>query len=98
MNARNLITRWGPNAEISEYASREWSGLLSNYYKMRWQLFLNGSGSEIDAFEIKWQYETIHDLQLRKREKRKKNANDLREFYKTLKSIYYNYEEMIDCK
>jgi len=40
-NARNQITLWGPQGEISDYASKQWSGLLSDYYYGRWTVFTN---------------------------------------------------------
>ncbi|GAB1603501.1 alpha-N-acetylglucosaminidase-like isoform X3 [Argonauta hians] len=40
-NARNQITLWGPNGEISDYASKQWSGLVKNYYYPRWKLFVD---------------------------------------------------------
>lgn len=39
-NARNQITLWGPNGEIRDYAAKQWSGLVSDYYKPRWNIFL----------------------------------------------------------
>ncbi|EKX45295.1 hypothetical protein GUITHDRAFT_51145, partial [Guillardia theta CCMP2712] len=38
-NARNLVTLWGPRGEIADYASKQWQGLLSDYYMSRWKLF-----------------------------------------------------------
>ena len=38
-NARNQITMWGPHQEVEDYASKEWSGLVSDYYAERWSLF-----------------------------------------------------------
>ncbi len=40
-NATALVTIWGrdENAEIFDYAWREWSGLIESYYKMRWEYF-----------------------------------------------------------
>ncbi|ALC38879.1 CG13397 [Drosophila busckii] len=40
-NARNQITAWGPDGQILDYASKQWSGLVADYYKPRWQLFLD---------------------------------------------------------
>ncbi len=40
-DARNQITLWGPNGEISDYASKQWSGLVGTYYKRRWQMFID---------------------------------------------------------
>ena len=37
--ARNQITLWGPTGEISDYASKQWGGLVGTYYKHRWNLF-----------------------------------------------------------
>jgi alpha-N-acetylglucosaminidase len=39
-NARDLITLWGDaNSPLHEYANRQWSGLLDDFYKVRWQKF-----------------------------------------------------------
>ncbi|CAL1272694.1 unnamed protein product [Larinioides sclopetarius] len=38
-NARNQITLWGPAGELVDYANKQWAGLISNYYKKRWQFF-----------------------------------------------------------
>lgn len=39
-NARNLITLWGDeNSPLHEYSNRQWSGLLNDFYKPRWQQF-----------------------------------------------------------
>nr|XP_024217988.1 alpha-N-acetylglucosaminidase-like [Halyomorpha halys] len=40
-NARNQITLWGTNGEILDYANKQWSGLIKDYYKPRWQIFLS---------------------------------------------------------
>lgn len=40
MNAKDLITLWGDaKSPLNEYACRQWSGLLNDFYKPRWQLF-----------------------------------------------------------
>jgi len=40
MNAKDLVTLWGDeNCPLNEYACRQWSGLLSSFYKPRWQQF-----------------------------------------------------------
>lgn len=40
-NARNQITIWGPNGEIIDYATKQWSGLIKDYHAPRWKLFLD---------------------------------------------------------
>lgn len=48
-NARNLITTWGgPDNFLHEYACRQWSGLMSDFYKPRWEQF-------IMQVDIEWQ-------------------------------------------
>ena len=40
MNAKDLITLWGDkDCPLNEYACRQWSGLLNDFYKPRWQQF-----------------------------------------------------------
>ncbi|KAL3421437.1 hypothetical protein PVAG01_07882 [Phlyctema vagabunda] len=69
-DARNQVTLWGPNGEISDYASKDWSGLVSTYYKPRWELFIrylqatpiesyNATflHNEMLVFGLKWQDE-----------------------------------------
>ncbi|OZI05974.1 alpha-N-acetylglucosaminidase [Siphonobacter sp. BAB-5385] len=39
-NARDLITLWGDaNSPLHEYSNRQWSGLLNDFYKPRWEQF-----------------------------------------------------------
>ncbi len=41
-NAKDLITLWGDaNNRLFEYSNRQWSGLLSDFYKPRWQRFFS---------------------------------------------------------
>jgi len=40
-NARNQITLWGPTGQITDYANKNWAGLVSSYYYIRWGSFLN---------------------------------------------------------
>lgn len=70
MNAKDLITLWGDAKNpLNEYACRQWSGLLSDFYKPRWRLFfsriqedlihqnklnLSKFNDDISAWEWKW--------------------------------------------
>ncbi|GME48502.1 Alpha-N-acetylglucosaminidase [Neofusicoccum parvum] len=40
-NARNQVTLWGPQGEISGYASKAWEGLVRSYYAERWRIFVD---------------------------------------------------------
>ena len=49
MNAKDLITLWGDaNNTLHEYACRQWSGLLSDFYKPRWQQFFAGAAQSLE--------------------------------------------------
>ncbi len=39
-DARNLITLWGPDGEINDYASKQWGGLVGGYDEPRWEIFV----------------------------------------------------------
>lgn len=51
-NARNQITMWGPKENIIDYAAKEWSGLLKNYYYKRWALFTNMTVSAVKSRQL----------------------------------------------
>jgi alpha-N-acetylglucosaminidase len=71
-NARNLITLWGDeNSPLHEYSCRQWSGLLTDFYKVRWNKFFNlldtslSSGKEPDlvAFDksiSQWEWQWVN--------------------------------------
>lgn len=40
-NARNQVTLWGPTGNILDYASKQWAGLMAQYYRPRWAYFIN---------------------------------------------------------
>jgi alpha-N-acetylglucosaminidase len=62
-NARMLITTWGGKAQsLNDYGNRAWAGLMKDYYKERWKLFLDDviEASETDRpFDEKAFYEKV---------------------------------------
>ncbi|KAJ5153536.1 uncharacterized protein N7482_010014 [Penicillium canariense] len=69
-NARNQITLWGPTGQIADYASKQWSGVVSSFSIPRWQIFIkylksmppaSFNATELTAqlmdFELHWQHE-----------------------------------------
>jgi alpha-N-acetylglucosaminidase len=43
-NARPLITTWGPyndHAIQYDYSARQWNGMIQDFYKPRWQMFIH---------------------------------------------------------
>lgn len=101
MNAKDLITLWG-NAKnpLHEYACRQWSGLLSDFYKPRWQRFfakaersLNENrtldmaafDSEISQWEWKWV-----------NERKDYPVNAIGDPIKTAIDMYQKYRKAVD--
>lgn len=69
LNAKSLVTTWGAynQAEIGglhDYSNRQWSGLLSDFYKARWQKWIDAKLSELDGnppedinwFTFEWEW------------------------------------------
>jgi alpha-N-acetylglucosaminidase len=56
-NSRRLITTWGW-PELSDYASRVWSGLIRDYYAARWQAWFDhqfaGNDFSLDIWQQSW--------------------------------------------
>lgn len=38
-NARAQITTWGPSGEIIDYATKQWSGMFTDFFAKRWTVF-----------------------------------------------------------
>jgi alpha-N-acetylglucosaminidase len=59
--ARELVTTWNRQDAISDYANRQWSGLVGTFYRDRWRAWLDAlqaalaSGREIDVPAIQAQ-------------------------------------------
>ena len=74
-NARDLLTLWGDaNSPLHEYANRQWSGLLNDFYKVRWQKFFallhqslqQDSAPDLDQFEKEisaWEWHWVNEHQ-----------------------------------
>ncbi|XP_059478399.1 alpha-N-acetylglucosaminidase isoform X2 [Neocloeon triangulifer] len=59
-NARNQITLWGPQAEILDYANKQWSGVVNYYYKPRWQLFIQSLIGSLVSGESEFDQNTFN--------------------------------------
>lgn len=51
MNARTIITVWGDKYNLSDYANRDWDGLVETFYKVRWRMFFDAVLAAHDAGE-----------------------------------------------
>jgi hypothetical protein len=43
-NARRVLTLWGTGVAIRDYARKEWSGMINDFYALRWKWFLREQG------------------------------------------------------
>jgi alpha-N-acetylglucosaminidase len=52
-DARSILTTWGDRkaseAGLHEYANRDWAGLTSGYYKLRWKLYFDSLLTSLDT-------------------------------------------------
>lgn len=48
LNARTILTRWGCNMCLVDYARRLWQGLVGNYYWKRWEAFFDMSIARVE--------------------------------------------------
>lgn len=68
-NARELLTVWTTKDNVTDYANRQWSGLIGKFYYQRWNLWLtalndalaqgtavsvSAERAKIRAWEIQW--------------------------------------------
>ena len=51
MNARTIITVWGDSHQLTDYANRDYDGLVETFYKVRWQKFFEAVLAAYDAGE-----------------------------------------------
>ncbi len=47
-NARTLLTRWGCDMCLDDYARRLWQGLVGDYYFHRWQAFFDATIERVE--------------------------------------------------
>jgi alpha-N-acetylglucosaminidase len=57
-NARVQVTYWGPDSNpatlVHDYANKEWSGLLKDYYLPRWLLFFDYAEKRLKGEAVSW--------------------------------------------
>lgn len=51
MNARTIITVWGDGYHLTDYANRDYDGLIETFYKVRWKMFFDAVLDAYDAGE-----------------------------------------------
>lgn len=71
-NARDLVTLWGnADSPLHEYSCRQWSGLLNDFYKVRWEKFFvmlndalkQGKDADMKGFDksiSQWEWQWVN--------------------------------------
>lgn len=66
--ARVIVTSWGGTGQLTDYANRQWGGLVSNYYRQRWEMFWDEIIADVDgtgpAFDQKAFDKRIREFEL----------------------------------
>lgn len=70
-NAKNQVTVWGGN-NLHDYASKEWSGMVKDFYILRWKMYfdaMKASGKGFNETETredirKWEEEWASSLEI----------------------------------
>ncbi len=88
LNARNLITTWG--GRLNDYASRSWSGLTSDYYASRWNLYFDAIEYSLASGEP-FNQEKL-DILIKEFENNWVNSNQVITSVKTAKFSSYVYQ------
>ena len=99
LNARTQITLWSfQDSNLRDYAHKEWSGLLRDFYLPRWEMFINSiqkkmSGQDIDepdyyAFESSWTKQTNSYPSKPAGNPIEKSLNIYKKYYQTMKNRY----------
>lgn len=67
-NARNQITLWGPDGQIVDYATKQWSGIVRDYYRPRWALFFQQLTMSLEHYspfnQSKFQRDVLQQVEL----------------------------------
>ena len=70
-NAKALVTTWGSynqaeSGGLKDYSNRQWSGLIGDFYKVRWERWINARTSELKGEEyetsinwFQWEWEWV---------------------------------------
>ena len=92
-NARKIITSWSfMESDLQDYSSREWAGLLKDYYHVRWSLWLDYQSAVLAEMEVTepdlWLFESDW---LNNKEADIAPASDKMEPVKISKALYKKY-------
>jgi alpha-N-acetylglucosaminidase len=67
-NARNQITLWGNTGQIVDYATKQWNGIVIDYYLPRWLLFIYqlkiSLETNVPFNQSKFQQDVLHQVEL----------------------------------
>lgn len=98
-NARTLITLWGDidgdTSALYDYSWREWSGLIKEYYYVRWEMFYNEAITHMQN-GTKFNFTTGDNYEQRKKYRSTEFGKALNEFELNWGNTYSEYEYPVD--
>ncbi|WP_461815625.1 alpha-N-acetylglucosaminidase TIM-barrel domain-containing protein [Faecalimonas sp.] len=94
-NAKALVTTWGSinQAEgggLKDYSNRQWSGLLKDFYKVRWQKWIQARNDELDGKKaetinwFEWEWKWVRENTKYSNTPNKQNLNNLNKIGETI--------------
>lgn len=99
-NARTLLTTWGEkNQSLNDYANRTWAGLVQNYYRVRWKMFIDDAISALNEgkeFDEKALFRKVTDFELSfTQQTGYSEVQSKRNSVETAKKMYQKYASQI---
>jgi len=93
-DARSIITIWG--GSLTDYAGRQWNGLMRDYYLPRWQMLIDAKLAELKGgrpveekdLEKQWR---AHDLEFATSARGNYTSQPQGDFYTLSQALYKKY-------
>lgn len=96
-NARLLITSWGDirsdTSQLYDYAWREWSGMIKEYYYVRWQMFYSDVIKRMEKGK-RLKYKKCDNYYSRRNYKKFSFGKELDKFEQKWFTVYSEYPEV----
>ena len=81
-NAKALVTTWGSKNQaekggLKDYSNRQWSGLIGDFYKARWQRWITARTNELSGTDYESNIDWFESVSYTHLEELKRQVKDL---------------------